>query len=383
MCCGVKSPQVAENACEDWEEAWVVADLVDDGSPQSMGTGCGLSQTSESVATATEGDDVSDEDNNIPPDAHLGHIFPKGLLPRQPWQLALEAHAVSIAEDALLRMVLQMLGGSYGDLVFLDPSGSLTWRNVQLPGVSAEATGALLQRLADLGSLLRRLRAVVALIEALAPPFASSGLLQALGQGLRDGSLATVSGLVQLAEMEESGLVEQPNNVTDVHAFGLCWQSVGLTLSEFLAEFAKMLQKIETRQTQMTLMKALGALEPWLRAGAALEQILDNILASACKRSSLRSSSLPAAVTEELLRGVSMVARSQNLCASCTTKAAAEPSWVLQASAKTGDFRSKPRGQAQDLWCGAARPLLRVAEQWGTLGELHDPCSEFSNELQA
>eukprot|EP00439_Symbiodinium_sp_Y106_P073156 s1974_g13.t1 len=388
--------QVADNACEEWEEAWSIADLVMDEtvSPRSAGSGSVSEASSEGLS------DHEQLDEEILPEPFADDVALRGSLdhgrlplPRQPWQDALQEErfllekyfhgqdqdylmALPLSEESLLQAATQMLCGFYGEMVGPDShgNGNLRWRPLHLPGLglSPEALESALKQLADFGSLLQELRSASALLEALAPPFAPRPLLESLAQGLKDGSVSDLTGLVRIWDLWRSGLLSQgPDRSEPVNAFGLCWQSMGLMLAEFLSRFVEELQQFEASAPDpampRTLMRLLQLTQPWSEAADAVRNIFDTVLQAVHRRCQKDSSAtLTSLMAEELLSALSCCVSSQSL--HCPPGPEAFREGLL-------------RHLISELWCGAARPLLRASEQWGSLGDLGElGASEFLSD---
>ena len=301
--------------------------------------------------------------------------------------------ALPLSEESLLQIAIQMLCGFYGEMVAPDQNGNLQWRPLHLPGVlGPKALAPLLQQLADLGSLLQELRSATALLEAVAPPFAPEPLLEALAQGLQEGTISGLTGLARTWDLWKSNLLsqEEGNEATEpVNAFGMCWQSMGLMLAEFLSQFVEELQQFEASAPDpdkpRTLMRLLQLTQPWFEAAEAVKNVLDTTLQTLHQRyrctetetTDLQSRpklgpSLAGLAAEELLSALSSCASSQGLIrsfSSCSGSAG--------RSSGQREREELLRDTISELWCGAARPLLRAAEQWGSVGELG---SEFLSE---
>ena len=282
--------------------------------------------------------------------------------------------ALPLSEETLLQIATQMLCGFYGEMVGPDSEGTLRWRPLHLPGLGLgpEALEAPLKQLADFGSLLQELRSASALLETVAvpPPFAPRPLVESLAQGLKDGAVSDLTGLVRIWDLWRSGFLSQePDRPEPVNAFGLCWQSMGLMLAEFLSRFVEELQHFEASAPDpampRTLMRLLQLTEPWSEAADAVRNIFDTVLQAVHRRQKDSSAMLTSLMAEELLSALSCCVSSQSL-------------HCLRPEA----FREGVlRDLVSELWCGAARPLLRASEQWGSLGDLGElGASEFLSE---
>ena len=189
----------------------------------------------------------------------------------------------------------------------------------------------------------------------MAPPFPAAPLLEGLLQGLKDGTVSSLTGLARMWDLWRAGLLSKDSEDSDVvNAFGLCWQSMGLMLTEFLSRLTEELQQFESSAPDpdrpRTLMRLLQLLRPWSEAFGAVRDTLDSTLMAVHRHCQAGHKILPRVATEELLSSLSRCACSQNL---------------------SRNFNGGPELLAellQELWCGAARPLLRAAEQWGSLG---------------
>ncbi|CAE7915507.1 unnamed protein product [Symbiodinium necroappetens] len=386
--------QVADNACEEWEEAWSIADLVMDEtvSPRTAGSGSVSEASSEGLS-----DREQPWPEEILPEPSADDVALRGSdhgrlpLPHQPWQDALQEErfllekyfrgedqeylmALPLSEETLLQIATQMLCGFYGEMVGPDSEGTLRWRPLHLPGLGLgpEALEAPLKQLADFGSLLQELRSASALLETVAvpPPFAPRPLVESLAQGLKDGTVSDLTGLVRIWDLWRSGFLSQePDRPEPVNAFGLCWQSMGLMLAEFLSRFVEELQHFEASAPDpampRTLMRLLQLTEPWSEAADAVRNIFDTVLQAVHRRQKDSSAMLTSLMAEELLSALSCCVSSQSL-------------HCLRPEA----FREGVlRDLVSELWCGAARPLLRASEQWGSLGDLGElGASEFLSE---
>ena len=273
--------------------------------------------------------------------------------------------ALPVPEDLLIQVAIQMLCGFYGEMVGPDQSGQLKWRPLHVPGVFGPgALAQALQPLADFGSLLQEIRNTTALLEAVAPPFAPAALLEALDQGLKDGMVCGLTGLSRFWDFWNAGLLSDTSEATDpVNVFGLCWQSMGLMLTEFLSRFSEELQRFEASAPDpdrpRTLMRLLQLIRPWSEAAGVVRDMFDSILLALRQRKV--GEQLPSLAAEELLSSLSRCACSQNLSRVFHGPAEELPTLL------------------SELWCGAARPLLSAAERFASLGEQSETF-EFSGK---
>ncbi|CAE8627446.1 unnamed protein product [Polarella glacialis] len=382
--------QVAEGSCHDWDAAWSGAPDWEDLVPAEDWSELQGKHDGQEEEDVDEGEDDWDkeieEDKDVaeacPKVQHRGLALPRGSLPKQPWQQALagDAKAVPVTEQAVVQMALQMLSGHVGELLEVAHDGQLRWRALAMAHLSAPALDAALQPLAELGSALRQLRSLSSLLQAIAPPLGNSSPLRAaLAQVLSERSLLGIGVVAQLWEAEsllprkddghgdDEGHLDGREAADKPQVFGLCWYSMGLELEELLSESAARLEKVEAQMhtnnvdsgldedAPVTLMRLVQQLEPQRRSVLAALQALDNALTALSRQCwELPSAGWPKASAEELLAHLSRAACSQDLSGNQASGAWLGP-----------------------LWCGAARPLLRAMDEWGTVGEVHDPCGEF------